>query len=317
MSEGELSENVIKNLYGLCDTKEKCNNKINELELSGLLNNKQKKLIESFFGLNGYVNLSFIVSQNELNLENTTKIANVCNKFIPISMASIVLNKLVSDNIITQEQSEDLLDKLRRLSDGKNLQGSDIINQLLENDEIKISDATSIHKLCSLKNNQNCLQKLKQLMQSGTLTETQMKQILRSYNKSDAIDLDSKDFGAISNGSDLASKSNGDKLSSLKDAFSSSDMKYSQLGRSMHEPLGKYNKDFSNNFEYGYSYLNTDKWSVPMYRPPVCKSDESCKVCSSNTTGYPVDVKEWHSSSKILPPDNINLEYINKLNEGK
>ena len=93
-------------------------------------------------------------------------------------------------------------------------------------------------------------------------------------------------------------------------------MKYSQLDPKLHKPLGEFTKDFNNKFEYGYAYLNTDKWSVPMYRPPVCKTDENCKVCSSATKGYPVDVKEWNNSTKIMPPDNINTEYIAKLNSG-
>ena len=92
-------------------------------------------------------------------------------------------------------------------------------------------------------------------------------------------------------------------------------MKYTQLDPEMHIPLGKFSSDFTNNFEYGYAYLNTNKWRVPMYKPPVCKSDEYCKVCPSTTKGYPVDVKEWNQSRKIMPPDNINIEYINKLNQ--
>jgi len=104
-----------------------------------------------------------------------------------------------------------------------------------------------------------------------------------------------------------------DKLSCLKD---DSEMKYSELDPNMHIPLGKYSNDFTNNFEYGYAYLNTNKWNVPMYKPPSCKTDDNCKVCSSTTTGYPVNVKEWNSSRKIMPPDNINIEYINKLNQG-
>lgn len=106
-------------------------------------------------------------------------------------------------------------------------------------------------------------------------------------------------------------------LASLKELKQESDMKYSQLDPELHKPLGEFTKDFNNKFEYGYSYLNTDKWSVPMYRPPVCKTDESCKVCSSATKGYPVDVKEWNSSTKVMPPDNINVEYISKLNRGE
>lgn len=93
-----------------------------------------------------------------------------------------------------------------------------------------------------------------------------------------------------------------------------SDMKYSQLSPCMYTPLGKYDSTMSNSFEYGYAYLNTNKWRVPMPAPPVCKTSTSCAVCPTNTSGYPVDVKEWNNASKIMPPDNINIEYLKKLN---
>ena len=53
-----------------------------------------------------------------------------------------------------------------------------------------------------------------------------------------------------------------------------------------------------------------------MYKPPLCKTDDNCKVCSTTTTGYPVNVLEWNRSRKIMPADNINVDYINKLNQG-
>ena len=142
-----------------------------------------------------------------------------------------------------------------------------------------------------------------------------MKQILKSY-KMDTVQISNTNFGSISNESELGSVNKSEKLSSLNDAFGSSDMKYSQLDPEMHKPLGEFSSDFNNTFEYGYAYLNTSKWRVPMYKPPVCKSEDQCKVCPTNTQGYPVDVKEWNRSRKIMPPDNINIEYLNKLNKG-
>ena len=76
------------------------------------------------------------------------------------------------------------------------------------------------------------------------------------------------------------------------------------------EKLGKYNNKFSNKFEYGYAYLNTDKWSVPMYRSPVCKTEKQCTICESNTSGYPLNLKQWNNSTKITPPSEINLDYL-------
>ena len=312
-----MTEESISNLHNLCkNDSERCSNKLNEMQISGVLNNDAKILINTLYGINDYINLSEVIIDNSLNASQILELSYVCKKNIPISMCASVLNKFLSSGLISDNQSEDILNKLRKLNLGLNILGSDIVNQLLENGDINTKEGAGIHIACSLENNQTCNQVLKQLTLNGKITDNQMRQILRSYNKSDIIQLDSKQFGSISNESDLGSR-NTDKLQALSDAYGESEMKFSQLNPDMHKPLGEFTKDFSNSFEYGYSYLNTNKWSVPMYRPPVCKSDEGCKVCPKSTSGYPVDVKEWNSSRKIMPPDNINTEYINKLNNGQ
>lgn len=312
----EMTEESIKNLHTLCkDNSEKCVNKLNEMQLSGVLNNNAKIIINVLYGLNNYINLAPVIMKNSLTPDQVLELSYVCNKNIPVSMCTSVLNKFLSAGLITEDQSEDILDKLRKLNTGLNIQGSEVVNQLLENGDLTTKQGAGIHLACTLKNNQNCNQTLKQLTLTGKITDNQMREILRSYNKSDIIELDSKQFGSISNESELGSRQI-DKLQTLTDAYGESEMKFSQLDPEMHKPLGEYTNDFNNSFEYGYSYLNTTKWSVPMYRPPVCKTEENCKVCATATSGYPVDVKEWNNSRKIMPPDNINLEYINKLNQG-
>jgi len=93
------------------------------------------------------------------------------------------------------------------------------------------------------------------------------------------------------------------------------DMKYSIYTDEQHNPLGKYNKDFNNNFINGNSYLATDKWKVPEYDNPTCKLEENCNTCEEDYEGYPVDVSKWDYTRKILPRDNININYIqDKLN---
>jgi len=69
-------------------------------------------------------------------------------------------------------------------------------------------------------------------------------------------------------------------------------------------------------YEYGYSFLPPEKWYPQAPRAPICKATSPCPVCPIYTTGSPTDVKEWNSSTKILPPDNINIQYIeDKLNK--
>lgn len=83
-----------------------------------------------------------------------------------------------------------------------------------------------------------------------------------------------------------------------------------------HVPVPEdYNKD---DFEYGYSFLPPDKWYPQPPFPPMCVTDKRCPVFPVNTIGTPIDVKEWNSSRRITPPDNINTNYvINKLNNGR
>ena len=88
------------------------------------------------------------------------------------------------------------------------------------------------------------------------------------------------------------------------------DLKYSELPLGFHKPLGSYDNTFTNDFDHGYSYLNTDKWTIPERRPPVCITDVKCPVCPVTTSGYPLSVKEFADSQRIYPHDNINVPYV-------
>lgn len=70
-------------------------------------------------------------------------------------------------------------------------------------------------------------------------------------------------------------------------------------------------------YEYGYSFLPPSQWYPKSPIPPVCVTDKQCPVQPIYTVGSPVDVKEWDSSRRIMPPDRINIDYIKKLNGGR
>lgn len=73
----------------------------------------------------------------------------------------------------------------------------------------------------------------------------------------------------------------------------------------------------SHDYEYGWSFLPPEKWYPQPPRPPICVTEKRCPVMPTLTEGAPVDVKEFHSSRKILPPALINTEYIrDHLNDG-
>jgi len=99
-----------------------------------------------------------------------------------------------------------------------------------------------------------------------------------------------------------------------KEAETSNEMKYTELPPEMHQPLGTYDNTFTNDFNHGYTMLNTDKWSVPMRRPPVCIQEKECPVCPSMTSGSLMNVKDFPMETKI--PEKINMEYVqDKINK--
>jgi hypothetical protein len=87
--------------------------------------------------------------------------------------------------------------------------------------------------------------------------------------------------------------------------------RYTEFPSEMNKPLGSYDDTMTNKWSHGYTYLNTDKWSVPMVRPPVCINTTPCNVCPSNTSGYPVNLMDFDHSRKITKP-NLNKKYINE-----
>jgi hypothetical protein len=98
------------------------------------------------------------------------------------------------------------------------------------------------------------------------------------------------------------------------EADTSNEMKYTELPPEMHQPLGSYDNTFTNDFNHGYTLLNTDKWSVPMKRPPVCIQEKECPVCPSMTTGSFMYVKDFPMETHI--PEKINMDYVNdKINK--
>ena len=46
-------------------------------------------------------------------------------------------------------------------------------------------------------------------------------------------------------------------------------------------------------FIYGYSFLHTDYWSMPMKKKPVCKNIKPCNICPMKTKGYNMGLLKW------------------------
>lgn len=88
---------------------------------------------------------------------------------------------------------------------------------------------------------------------------------------------------------------------------------------SIHVPLNyEYTQD-----DYGYNYLPPSNWlNIPKLGPPrvpMCvSSGKRCATQPSLTSGYPINLKEWNESRKVMGSDGIDIEYIqNHLNTTK
>ena len=78
------------------------------------------------------------------------------------------------------------------------------------------------------------------------------------------------------------------------------DFKYNELPLDFFKPIGD---NIANDWSNDYTILNTDKWKVPMQRPPICINTNPCKVCP-NDSNYPVNLKSWDESRVISKNNN-------------
>lgn len=93
------------------------------------------------------------------------------------------------------------------------------------------------------------------------------------------------------------------------------DFQYVTQPKEYYQPLGTQDETMNFGFQHGYSYLHTDKWTVPQRHPPVCVSNVHQNVCPVAVGPRPMSVKEFLDGERIRPYDSINVNYIhNKLN---
>ena len=74
------------------------------------------------------------------------------------------------------------------------------------------------------------------------------------------------------------------------------------LSSEFYTPLGD---GISNSWNSDYVILNTNKWQVPMARPPVCINNSPCKVCPMNTSSDSLNLQEWDNSRYVLQNPSI------------
>ena len=84
-----------------------------------------------------------------------------------------------------------------------------------------------------------------------------------------------------------------------------SDHEYSELPSDFYNPIGD---KIANDWDNDYTILNTNKWQVPMTRPPVCINTTPCKVCPSESSNYSVGLKQW-DDSRTVSGNRINKKW--------
>jgi len=91
-----------------------------------------------------------------------------------------------------------------------------------------------------------------------------------------------------------------------------SDYKYNELPDDYFKSLGE-GLDKLNPWDNQYSVLNTNKWRVPMPRPPICINTQPCKVCPSDSGLASVDsslkLNDW-DSAKAISETKINKKWV-------
>jgi len=352
----ELIENKIisnrdrRKLIKDCNENEQmCLNNINQMKSNRIINDDQYIKLLINFGISKFKFLKNLIDQKRLNMTQALELGiAISHKLNPITI--VLLENYVDNNILSKQDSEQLISDLKISNDYQNI-GITTLSNLLENNILNTRDVQIINNKCSSSSMDACSIKLNEYVKNKKiLNNTQAIEILKAYNKPgiNEYQLDNSNFGSISNESDLGSlnlNDNFDKINTKKpkkDIENSTqtlinkdpifndnyvnlfnggdkvnidygnDMQFSENPLKYHEPLGKYNKDFNNKFNNNKDYLDSNKWKPVDDIVLQCKNNDDCNTCNNNFIGYPLNVKQWDKSRKIMAPDNINVSYINK-----
>jgi hypothetical protein len=267
-------------------------------------------------------------NSNESNTDKKSKIENFDNKFIieNFDNSNNLINKYNYDGFITKDIINDVIIDLENANKNKNIM-TKLQDMSVKDKKFKILLTiieTNINKIKDL--NKNDSQKIINLVEDVySRSEKSKDQKLTKYFENNIKEIESKNDKLSCDCETKIEKylerlfKEGkyfDKNGLLQNVMNN-DMRYNQLTDSQIQPLGSNDMTMNNSWENDYVLLNTDKWKVPVTNPYKCKQEKECPICPSLTNGYPVNVKDFNEARKIMPPDNINVDYIkDKLNSG-
>lgn len=90
------------------------------------------------------------------------------------------------------------------------------------------------------------------------------------------------------------------------------DMGYSQIKLDKYIPLGEPGNGVYNSWDLSnYSIINSDRWKPSTDIIPSCKKGDVV-IPQPISDKEPTNLLNWDYSRKILPPDDINTNFINK-----
>jgi hypothetical protein len=198
-------------------------------------------------------------------------------------------------------------------------------------DKIKTSCGLEVEKIKRQMEEQ--LSSLKQQLQSQSQSQSQSRLEMASFNSKiankyfESLINDLVDKGILDNAeldniqvklrSKLLSmdeviaslellKKEGKPKIKIGDVKPKHDREYSELPSDFYDSLG--GDKTINEWTNEYTILNTNKWQVPMPRPPVCINTTPCKVCPSDASNYPVNLKQW-DDSRYVTGGKINKKW--------
>jgi hypothetical protein len=103
-------------------------------------------------------------------------------------------------------------------------------------------------------------------------------------------------------------KKNGKPKNRTVDGKVVNDNIYNELPSDFYHPIGD---KIANEWDNEYSILNTDKWQVPMPRPPVCISTSApCPVCPTESSSNSLNLKEW-DNARYVSQTTVNKKWAN------
>lgn len=254
---------------------------------------------ELFTNINNSKNEPFMLS-NLVNYKNQDKSDILSNMVDKSDMLSNVVNKIneTKSNVvdkINQDKSGILSNMVDKINETKS-NIVDKINEIKSNIDDKINQEKPIPIETTTIKYMNLL--IDDLREHNVLNNTDIENIKAKINTKLLTDEE------IIVGLEKLIVTTKAKLKKEPE----SEYIFGKVSSDLYKPLGNLE---INKWDEGYNMLNTNKWQIPMPRPPVCINTTPCKVCPDTDDTYPLKLALWDNSRKISNTE-ISKDWANK-----